>query len=200
MATLARADWSAAILVGVLTVAGCATTPADRLRLSTEANRPATDLAGLAIDPARDYVVGTTNGLVSRGRVKTSVGALILAEPARQPRVVPETEIVFVGVVTGASRMRRGWIGAAVGAIVGLPFGISIKGDMVVPAAILGAQVARRTGDEHVEVLLDRRQREPGSGRSTAKTAAPQETPANQRLQPTARGGMLSAPRLNRGR
>ena len=163
MTVLARPGSFAAIVLIAFAVAGCATTPADRLRVVTHPNRPPMDLAALIFDPARDYVVATRDGRTTRGRVTTSGGALVVAEPTRQPRVVPDADIVLVGVVAGASRTRRGWIGAAIGAVVSLPFGISIKGDMVVPAAILGAQVARRTGDERVEVLLDRR---PGGYRS----------------------------------
>lgn len=163
MSTVARTDWMMAIIVSLVAVAGCATTPADRLRAIADPARPITNLTHLTVDPTRDYVVATTDGRRTRGRVSVSGGALILAETSRPPRVVPDEEIVFVGRVMGASRMRRGWVGAALGALVSLPFGISIKGDMVVPAAILGAQVARRTGDEFITVLLDRRGHDPGS-------------------------------------
>ncbi len=163
MSTIARTDWLVAIVVSLVAVAGCATTPADRLRVIAGPARPTTNLADLTVDPTRDHVVATTDGRTTRGRVSVSGGALILAETSRPPRVVPDAEIVFVGRVMGASRMRRGWVGAALGALGSLPFGISIKGDMVVPAAILGAQVARRTGDEFITVLLDRRAHDPGS-------------------------------------
>ena len=39
------------------------------------------------------------------------------------------------------SRGKRGKIGAAIGALVSLPFGISQFADMVVPAAIAGALI-----------------------------------------------------------
>lgn len=147
----------AALFLAVLAMSGCATTSADRLRLAIESSQQTTELAGLSFDRARDYVVSTRDGRITRGRVTMSDGALVVEEAPQRSRVVPDADIVLVGVVAGASRMRRGWIGAAIGALVSAPFGISIKGDMVMPAAILGAQLARRTGDEYVKVLLDRR-------------------------------------------
>ena len=51
---------------------------------------------------------------------------------------------------------RRGWLGAAIGALVSLPFGISIVGDMVVPAAIAGALVGRATRGSRAEVVYER--------------------------------------------
>lgn len=176
MARLRRAPRArvAALLLAVLAVSGCATTSADRLRLVIQSSPPATQLAGLSFDRARDYVVSTRDGRITRGRVTMSDGALVVEEAPQRSLVVPDADILLVGVVAGASRMRRGWIGAAVGALVSVPFGLSIKGDMVVPAAILGAQLARRTGDEYVRVLLDRR---PGP---VSPAAAPPERKAGE--------------------
>lgn len=65
-------------------------------------------------------------------------------------------DIVLVARVVGMSRGRRGCIGAAIGALASLPFGISMFGDMMVPAAIAGALVGRGTGDSRAEVVFER--------------------------------------------
>ena len=54
------------------------------------------------------------------------------------------------------SKGTRGWLGAGIGALVSLPFGISMVGDMMVPAAIVGALIGRATGDSRAEVLFER--------------------------------------------
>jgi hypothetical protein len=68
----------AAILVGALFVAGCATTSTERLRVVVESRRPTTALADLELDPARDYVVATNDGRTTRGRVAALSGALLV--------------------------------------------------------------------------------------------------------------------------
>ena len=37
-----------------------------------------------------------------------------------------------------------------------LPLGISVVGDMMVPAAIVGALIGRATGDSRAEVVFER--------------------------------------------
>jgi hypothetical protein len=54
------------------------------------------------------------------------------------------------------SKGARGWLGAGIGALVSLPFGISMVGDMMVPAAIVGALIGRATGDSRAEVVFER--------------------------------------------
>jgi hypothetical protein len=54
------------------------------------------------------------------------------------------------------SNVRRGWIGAAIAAAASAPFGISMVGDMVIPAAVLGSLIGRRTGDSRAEVVFER--------------------------------------------
>ena len=39
---------------------------------------------------------------------------------------------------------------------VSVPFGISMVGDMVMPAAILGSLIGRSTGDSRAEVVFER--------------------------------------------
>ena len=58
--------------------------------------------------------------------------------------------------VVKMSKAKRGWIGAAIGAAVSIPFGVSMVGDMVVPAAILWAVIGRSTGDSRAEVVFER--------------------------------------------
>ncbi len=71
-------------------------------------------------------------------------------------RRVAEEEIVCLARRVGKSTTARGWLGALIGATASLPFGISMVGDMVVPAAIGGALVAGNTGQPKARALLDR--------------------------------------------
>ena len=54
------------------------------------------------------------------------------------------------------SKGTRGWLGAGIGALVSLPLGISMVGDMMIPAAIVGALIGRATGDSRAEVVFER--------------------------------------------
>jgi hypothetical protein len=65
-------------------------------------------------------------------------------------------DIVLVARVVKMSKGARGWLGAAIGALVSLPFGISMFGDMMVPAALAGALIGRGTGDSRAEVVFER--------------------------------------------
>lgn len=56
----------------------------------------------------------------------------------------------------GKSTTARGWLGALIGAIASLPFGISMVGDMMMPVAITGALIAGNTGQPKARVVLDR--------------------------------------------
>ena len=79
-----------------------------------------------------------------------------LTEDDLSTRRVPEEEIVCLAARVGKSTTARGWLGALVGALASLPFGISVVGDMVMPAAIAGALIAGNTGQPRARVLLDR--------------------------------------------
>ena len=152
------------VIVLSVAVASCASTAPTRLRQVTplELEAASTDLSRVVVHPGRDYVATTRGGETVRGRIASRTTDTVIFSSgvamAPQMHLLHDRELLMLGLVTGASRMKRGWIGAAIGAAVSAPFGISIPGDMAVPAAIVGAQIGRRTGDERIEVLLDRRQ------------------------------------------
>jgi hypothetical protein len=70
---------------------------------------------------------------------------------------------MLVGRVKGRSSTTRGWIGAAIGAAVVAPFGISMTGDMTLLGAVVGGIIGRNSGNSHVEVLFERSR--PGGAR-----------------------------------
>jgi hypothetical protein len=55
------------------------------------------------------------------------------------------------------SKGKRARIGAFVGALASIPFGISQVGDMVIPAAIAGGVIGHNTGSERAEIVFERR-------------------------------------------
>jgi hypothetical protein len=69
---------------------------------------------------------------------------------------VAEEEIVCLARRVGKSTTARAWVGALIAATVSLPFGISMVGDMMMPAAIAGALITGNTGQPRARVLLDR--------------------------------------------
>ena len=56
-------------------------------------------------------------------------------------RSFAHADVALLAKVVKMSKAKRGWVGAAIGAAVSVPFGISMVGDMVVPAAILGSLI-----------------------------------------------------------
>ncbi len=65
-------------------------------------------------------------------------------------------DVALVARVVKMSKGTRGWVGAAIGAVISVPFGISMIGDMMMPAAIAGALIGRGTGDSRAEVVFER--------------------------------------------
>jgi hypothetical protein len=74
---------------------------------------------------------------------------------ARQ-RGFDHADVQLVARVVKLSKGARGCLGAAIGALASLPFGISMVGGMMVPAAIVGALIGRATGDSRAEVVFER--------------------------------------------
>ena len=104
-------------------------------------------------------VVVLRSGESARGAVETIDGnALVLrvTEDGFTTRRMAEEEIVCLARRVGKSTTARGWLGALIGATVSLPLGISMAGDMMMPAAIAGALIAGNTGQPRARVLLDR--------------------------------------------
>jgi hypothetical protein len=148
------------LLVG-LCLGGCAhATPIPRVVASR--NAPVTRLADLHLSIGTDCIVVLTTGGALRGYV-SSVTPDALALQLRDVDVAPsvstiqERDIATVATVVGWSRRARGWLGAAIGAAASLPFAISMFGDMMVPAGILGALIGRGTGDVRAEIVLQQR-------------------------------------------
>ena len=71
-------------------------------------------------------------------------------------RTIPEGEIETIARIVGLSKGARTLIGAAIGAAITVPFGISMVGDMIVPGAIAGAFIGRVTGDSRGEIVYAR--------------------------------------------
>ena len=139
---------------------GCAA--ARPLPLVRPANSAAvTDLADLQLQPGTHCLVGLAGGETLRGTCESnSVGRLELRwwdeTCTERQRGIPHGDITLVARVVKMSKGTRGWLGAGIAALVSLPFGISMVGDMMVPAAIVGALIGRATGDSRAEVLFER--------------------------------------------
>jgi hypothetical protein len=112
--------------------------------------------------PGAHVVVLLRSGATARGVVETVDESVLVLRPNEPGSVarrrVPEDEIVCLARRVGKSTTARGWLGALIGAGASLPFGISMAGDMMMPAAIVGALIAGNTGQPRARVLLDRSQ------------------------------------------
>ena len=135
----------------------------------THANRPVvlerpagasvSRLADLPSMPGAYVVVLLRSGESARGTVEMIGGDVLVlrvTENGFTTRRMAEEEIVCLARRVGKSTTARGWLGALIGAGVSLPFGISMVGDMMMPAAIAGALIAGNTGQPRARVLLDR--------------------------------------------
>ena len=123
--------------------------------------------AGASMSPLSDLpsmsgvsvVVLLRSGATARGVVETIDGNVLVLRPTEDGltiRRVAEEDIVCLARRAGKSTTARGWLGALIGATASLPFGISMVGDMMMPAAIAGALIAGNTGQPKARILLDR--------------------------------------------
>lgn len=120
---------------------------------------PMSRLSDLPSMPGAQVLVVLRSGDTARGTVETIDGNfLVLRVTGDQftTRRVAEEEIVCLARRVGKSTAARGWLGALIGATASLPFSISMIGDMMMPAAIVGALIAGNTGQPKARVLLDR--------------------------------------------
>ena len=136
----------------------CSTKP---LRIHHGVNPPARALADVSLADGAECIVRTSSGEVVRGRIeRVSADPLqfdVTAEDGLvSRRSFAHADVAMLAKVVRMSKAKRGWIGAAIGAAVSIPFGVSMIGDMVVPAAILGAVIGRSTGDSSAEVVFER--------------------------------------------
>jgi hypothetical protein len=109
--------------------------------------------------PGAHVVVLLRSGASAWGVVDTIDGNVLVLRPTDDgltTRRVAEEEILCVARRVGKSTTARGWLGALIGAAASLPFGISMVGDMMMPAAIAGALIAGNTGQPKARVVLDR--------------------------------------------
>jgi hypothetical protein len=144
------------VVVALSPAAGCASHTA-RLRLDPPSGPLAGTLAELQLAAGTDVVVDLRTGERLRGRIASNAAGLLElsgVHPHRTAAVrLPEADVVLVAEVKGRSKAARGRLGAVVAALISLPFGISMIGDMGVPAALLGAVIGRATGDARAVVV-----------------------------------------------
>ena len=132
------------------------------------ANLAVTDVSAVRLPPGAECLVGLAGGGTLRGRCQQIThDTLVLSSKASTgavaPRSIPHEDIVLVARMVKMSKGARGRLGAAIGALISLPLGISMPGDMVIPASLIGALIGRSTGDSHAEVVFERP--DPLSGR-----------------------------------
>jgi hypothetical protein len=123
-----------------------------------------TDLADLQLQPGTQCLVGLAGGEKLRGKCESNSRDRLELRwwdeaYAERRRSIPHPDITLVARVVKMSKGTRQCIGAAIAALISVPFGISMIGDMVIPAAIVGALIGGATGDSRAEVLFER----PGS-------------------------------------
>jgi hypothetical protein len=158
-----RAGLELLILLFAVGESGCAA--ARPLPLVRPANSATVaNLADLQLAAGTQCLVGLSGGGQLRGTCESNSRDRLELRwwdetYAERQRSIPHPEITFVARVVKMSKGTRGWLGAGIGALVSVPFGISMVGDMMVPAAIVGALIGRATGDSRAEVLFER----PGS-------------------------------------
>lgn len=154
------------ILLLALCNAGCAavtiTVPIDRPTTGVVVTR----VADLRLPRGTQSIVRLVSGETVRGALEAiTLDRLELRSRdvtgAMTQRSIDHADITFVAKVVKMSKGRRGCLGAAIGAIASLPLGISMVGDMVVPAAIVGALIGRGTGDSRAEVVFEQQQAPP---------------------------------------
>jgi hypothetical protein len=155
-----RTALAALVVATGATLAGGSCAHANRpVVLERSAGASVTRLSDLPTMAGAHLVVLLRSGESAVGRLETIDGNVLilrLSEDGLNTRRVPEEEIVCLAERVGKSTTARGWLGALVGVATSLPFGISMAGDMVVPAAIAGALIAGNTGQPKARVLLDR--------------------------------------------
>ena len=162
---------AAALLIALVSGA-CASKPLSVRRPSGLPQVPR--LCDVAVPLGTDLYVERFDGSTARGRLdRLTCEVLELVPPATRRVVIKTDDIALAGRVTGRSSTARGWIGAAIGAALVAPFGISMVGDMVVPGAIVGGLIGRNTGNSHVEVLFERAG--PTAGRRVPPASLPSQ-------------------------
>ena len=148
------------VLLVALCNSGCASA-ARIVPMVRPANLTVADLANLRLPAGTNCIVGLVGGETLRGKcgeVTHDTLALSSRAPAGDvvQRSIPHADIALVARLVKMSKGARGRLGAAIGALISLPLGISMPGDMMIPAALVGALIGRSTGDSHAEVVFER--------------------------------------------
>jgi hypothetical protein len=135
---------------------------ATTLPLDRPADRPASgQLADVRLEEGTECIVRLMTGDTLRGRLER-IGSdridLRLPDAFRGHVLhsIRHPDVALLAQVVKTSNARRGWVGAAIGAAVVAPFGVSMTGDMMLAGAILGALIGRGTGDSRAEVVFER--------------------------------------------
>jgi hypothetical protein len=132
----------------------------DRLPVTVAPSRAEATLAALRLKRHARCVAYLTSGEVVSGRLhSTTVNGLTLlvdTPSGETRRTIVEQDLHRLGVVVGASKPKRGLIGALTLAALSLPLSVSVPGDMLLPAALVGTLIGRATGDSRIEIVLDR--------------------------------------------
>lgn len=153
-----RASIAVAACVMTLCASGC--THARRpVVLERPTVAPMSRLSELPSMPGAPVLVLLRNGESARGAIDAIDGnylVLRVTDDGLTTRRVAEEDIVCLARRVGKSTAARGWLGALIGATASVPFGISMIGDMMMPAAIAGALIAGNSGEPRARVLLDR--------------------------------------------
>ena len=99
-----------AIVLSV-TLASCASTASSRLRQVAAPEGASTEWSHVVFHPGRDYVAITRGGETVRGRIVSRTTDTVTfsrgVATARQTRLLRDDELIMLGLVTGASRMKR---------------------------------------------------------------------------------------------
>jgi hypothetical protein len=140
--------------------AGCASMPRTPA-LVRPAGLALQQVADLRLPRGTETMVGLLSGDVLRGSLeRITADRLDLRSIASAGGTIVHSvnhaDIAFVARVVGTSKRTRAWLGAVIAAVASVPLGISMIGDMVVPAAIIGSLIGRGTGDSRAEVLFER--------------------------------------------
>jgi hypothetical protein len=135
---------------------------ATTLPLDRPVDRPVSgQLADVKLEEGTECIVRLMTGDTVRGRLER-IGSdridLRLPDAFRGHVLhsISHADVAFLARVVKTPKVKRAWIGAAIGAAVSVPFGVSMAGDMVIPAALLGSLIGRGTGESRAEVVFER--------------------------------------------
>ncbi len=149
-------------LVVALGSSNCSSVPRPPPIVRPTERAAVTHLADLHLPQGTDSVVQTVRGESVRGKLIDVTGDRIELDVwdsnalETRRRSIYHSDVQLVARVVKLSKGARGRLGAAIAALVTLPLGISMVGDMMIPAAIVGALIGRATGDSRAEVVFER--------------------------------------------